>query len=118
MPHLAPGDFVLLDSFIDRTTKRSQTFHDQKSANQCSVSFLFQVFFYYNFEKQYQKYFFFQEFGTVCHIAMHPSFCPKTRPVIIEAAKSLKMDKNFKESGKCYDFFYNIVFRAVGTRKI
>jgi len=71
----APGDFVLLDSFIDRTTKRSQTFHDQKSANQCS------------------------KFGTVCHIAMHPSFCPKTRPVIIEAAKSLKMDKNFKESG-------------------
>jgi len=71
----APGDFVLVDSFIDRTTKRSQTFHDQKSANQSS------------------------EFGTVCHIAMHPSFCPKTRPAIIEAAKSLKMDKNFKETG-------------------
>ena len=62
--------------------------------------------------------FFFQKFGTVCHIAMHPSFCPKTRPAIIEAAKSLKMDKNFKESGKCYDFLYNIVFRAVGTRKV
>jgi len=71
----APGDFVLVDSFIDRTTKRSQTFHDQKSKNQCS------------------------DFGTVCHITMHPSFCPKTRPVIIEAAKSLKMDKNFKEKG-------------------
>ena len=43
MPHVAPGDFVLVDSFIDRTTKRSQTFHDQKSANQSSVIFLFQI---------------------------------------------------------------------------
>ena len=100
MPHLAPGDFVLVDSFIDRTTKRSQTFHDMKSANQSSVIYFCFKFFDYNFEK-ISKVNFFQEFGTVCHIAMHPSFCPKTRPVIIEAAKSLKMDKNFKESGKC-----------------
>ena len=51
---LAPGQFVLLDSFIDRTTKRLQTFHDQKSSEN-------------------------PEFGKVCHIAMHPSFCPDTR---------------------------------------
>ena len=98
MSHLAPGDFVLLDSFIDRTTKRSQTFHDQKSANQCSVSF-FVSNFSIIISKNNIKSDNFQEFGTVCHIAMHPSFCPKTRPVIIEAAKSLKMDKNFKETG-------------------
>ena len=54
---LAPGQFVLLDSFIDRTTKRAQTFHDQKSSNQSP------------------------EFGNVCHMAMHPSFCPETRCV-------------------------------------
>jgi len=70
-----PGDFILVDSFIDRTSRRIQTFHDQKSANQSS------------------------DFGTVCHIAMHPSFCTKTRPVIIEAAKSLKMENSFKETG-------------------
>ena len=71
----APGDFFLVDSFIDRTTKRTQTFHDQKSANQSSG------------------------FGTVCHISMHPSFCPKTRPVILETAKSLKMKETFKDKG-------------------
>lgn len=71
----APGDFVLVDSFIDRTTKRHQTFHDQRSANQSS------------------------DFGTVCHIAMHPSFCTKTRPVIIEAARDLKIGGNFRETG-------------------
>ena len=71
----APGDFVLVDSFIDRTTKRHQTFHDQRSANQSS------------------------DFGTVCHIAMHPSFCTKTRPVIIEAARDLKIGGNFRDTG-------------------
>ena len=54
----APGDLVVLDSFIDRTTKRNQTFHDQISRNQSA------------------------EFGAVCHIPMHPSFCPKG--IIIE----------------------------------
>ena len=50
MPHVAPGDFVLVDSFIDRTTKRSQTFHDQKSANQSSVIYFCFKFFNYDFE--------------------------------------------------------------------
>lgn len=74
----APGDLVLLDSFIDRTTKRAQTFHDQHSANQS------------------------KEFGTVCHIPMHPSFCTETRRVIIEAAKTLPQD--LKETG-LFTFF-------------
>ena len=71
----APGDFVLLDSFIDRTTKRKQTFHDQAGSNQSS------------------------EFGSVCHMAMHPSFCPTTRKVVVEAAKNLGIQKKFKEKG-------------------
>ena len=72
----APGDFVLADSFIDRTTKRASTFHDQQSSKLSS------------------------DFGKVCHIPMHPSFCPEARPVILEAVKSLKMGDNFKEKGK------------------
>eukprot|EP00093_Oithona_nana_P008551 08551.XXX_38666_37565_1 [CDS] Oithona nana genome sequencing. len=70
---LAPGQFVLLDSFIDRTTKRIQTFHDQKSSNQNP------------------------EFGKVCHIAMHPSFCPETRKIIAQTAE--KIGQDIKETG-------------------
>ena len=70
-----PGSLVVLDSFIDRTTKRSQTFHDQESRNQSP------------------------EFGTVCHIPMHPSFCPETRKVIIQAAKIAELEAVIKETG-------------------
>jgi hypothetical protein len=70
----APGHLVILDSFIDRTTKRPQTFHDQGSNNQSS------------------------DFGTVCHIPMHPSFCPKTSSVIAQAGQDLGMT-NLKSNG-------------------
>ncbi len=62
---LKPGELVVLDSFFDRTTKRAQSFHDQNSS---ALS---------------------DDLGRVCHIPMHPSFCPETRKVILESASSL-----------------------------
>jgi len=61
---LAPGHFVVIDSFIDRTTKRVQTFHTQEQTS--------------------------NRFGTVCHMAMHPSFCPTTAAALYEAAKAVE----------------------------
>ena len=37
---MAPGDFVLLDSFIDRTTKRHQTFHGKVSGLKSNPAYL------------------------------------------------------------------------------
>ncbi|XP_074063538.1 S-methyl-5'-thioadenosine phosphorylase [Macrotis lagotis] len=58
---IQPGDIVIIDQFIDRTTKRPQTFHDGSHA--CS--------------------------GGVCHVPMAEPFCSKTREVLIEIAKKL-----------------------------
>ncbi|XP_074136839.1 S-methyl-5'-thioadenosine phosphorylase isoform X2 [Sminthopsis crassicaudata] len=58
---IQPGDIVIIDQFIDRTTKRPQTFYD--GSNACS--------------------------GGVCHIPMAEPFCSKTREVLIETAKKL-----------------------------
>ncbi|XP_028911275.1 S-methyl-5'-thioadenosine phosphorylase [Ornithorhynchus anatinus] len=58
---IQPGDIVLIDQFIDRTTKRKQTFYD--GSHRCSEG--------------------------VCHIPMAEPFCPKTREVLIEIAKKL-----------------------------
>ena len=54
-----PGDVCILDSFIDRTTKRVQTFHDGKTPG----------------------------FGNVSHVPMSPAFCDVTRRILIETAK-------------------------------
>lgn len=56
-----PGDLVLLDSFIDRTRTRIQTFFDGSE----------------------------QSLPGVCHIPMEPAFCPATREVLVESAKDL-----------------------------
>ncbi|XP_058462073.1 S-methyl-5'-thioadenosine phosphorylase [Malaya genurostris] len=58
--HIRPGDIVIPDNFIDRTTKRAQTFYD---GNELLVG--------------------------VCHIPMEPVFCSRTREVLIETAKEL-----------------------------
>ncbi|XP_031638171.1 S-methyl-5'-thioadenosine phosphorylase [Contarinia nasturtii] len=58
---IKPGDIVILDNFIDRTTKRNQTFYDGKELS---------------------------PFG-VCHLPMEPAFCEKTRDVIIQTACDL-----------------------------
>ena len=58
---IRPGDIVLIDQFIDRTTKRSLTFYD--STPNALVG--------------------------VCHIQMDEPFCKHTRSVIAKAADSL-----------------------------
>ncbi|GAB5579816.1 S-methyl-5'-thioadenosine phosphorylase isoform X3 [Prionailurus iriomotensis] len=58
---IQPGDIVIIDQFIDRTTIRPQTFYD--GSHSCARG--------------------------VCHIPMAEPFCPKTREVLIETAKKL-----------------------------
>nr|XP_017499833.1 S-methyl-5'-thioadenosine phosphorylase isoform X1 [Manis javanica] len=58
---IQPGDIVIIDQFIDRTTVRPQTFYD--GSHSCARG--------------------------VCHIPMAEPFCPKTREVLIETAKKL-----------------------------
>nr|F6V515.1 RecName: Full=S-methyl-5'-thioadenosine phosphorylase; AltName: Full=5'-methylthioadenosine phosphorylase; Short=MTA phosphorylase; Short=MTAP; Short=MTAPase [Xenopus tropicalis] len=58
---IQPGDIVIVDQFIDRTTKREQTFYD--GGPSCLPG--------------------------VCHIPMAEPFCAKTREVLIDIAKRL-----------------------------
>ncbi|XP_039615096.1 S-methyl-5'-thioadenosine phosphorylase isoform X2 [Polypterus senegalus] len=58
---IQPGDIVIIDQFIDRTTKRHQTFYDGSTT--CPLG--------------------------VCHIPMAEPFCSKTREVILEVSKNL-----------------------------
>jgi len=56
---IKPGMFVILDSFIDRTSGRSQSFYSGDG------------------------------FPGVCHIPMEPAFCPHTRKMVVEECRSL-----------------------------
>ncbi|XP_026880176.2 S-methyl-5'-thioadenosine phosphorylase [Electrophorus electricus] len=58
---IQPGDIVLLDQFIDRTTKRAQTFYDGS----------------------------YSDAPGVCHIPMAEPFCTRTREVLSEVASNL-----------------------------
>uniref|UniRef100_A0A3P9CXE8 S-methyl-5'-thioadenosine phosphorylase n=1 Tax=Maylandia zebra TaxID=106582 RepID=A0A3P9CXE8_9CICH len=58
---IQPGDIVIIDQFIDRTTKRSQTLYDGQPTSPPGV----------------------------CHIPMAEPFCNKTREVLVEVARSL-----------------------------
>ncbi|MCL4152759.1 UNVERIFIED_CONTAM: hypothetical protein GTU68_036856, partial [Idotea baltica] len=58
---IAPGNFVVIDQFIDRTTKRDSTFYD----GSCD------------------------DFKGILHIPMDNPFCSKTRQIIIDSAESL-----------------------------
>uniref|UniRef100_A0A8C4SGE2 S-methyl-5'-thioadenosine phosphorylase n=1 Tax=Erpetoichthys calabaricus TaxID=27687 RepID=A0A8C4SGE2_ERPCA len=58
---IQPGDIVIIDQFIDRTTKRHQTFYDGNATSPPGV----------------------------CHIPMAEPFCSKTREVILEVSKNL-----------------------------
>lgn len=60
---MVPGDMVILDQFIDRTTKRKQTFYDGSSS----------------------------EFSGVCHIPMAKPFCAETGKVLQESLEALGM---------------------------
>ena len=52
-----PGDLVILDDFIDRTTKREQTFYDGKHIH---------------------------AFNKICHIPMYPAFSTELRDILVE----------------------------------
>jgi len=56
---IRPGMFVILDSFIDRTSGRAQSFYSQDG------------------------------FPGVSHIPMEPSFCPRTRELVLEECRGL-----------------------------
>uniref|UniRef100_UPI00398EEAA3 S-methyl-5'-thioadenosine phosphorylase n=1 Tax=Pristiophorus japonicus TaxID=55135 RepID=UPI00398EEAA3 len=58
---IQPGDIVILDQFIDRTTKRHQTYYDGNLTSPIGV----------------------------CHIPMADPFCRKTREVLIDVVKKL-----------------------------
>ncbi|ESO92457.1 hypothetical protein LOTGIDRAFT_216998 [Lottia gigantea] len=59
--HIHPGDFVLLESFIDRTHKRTQTFYDGSPNAPPGI----------------------------CHIPMNEPFCAQTRKIVRETCKEL-----------------------------
>jgi len=56
-----PGDLVIIDNFIDRTTKRIQTFYDGEPNSPVGV----------------------------CHLQMEPAFCERTRKLILQTATEL-----------------------------
>jgi 5'-methylthioadenosine phosphorylase len=60
---IRPGDFVILNQFIDRTTKRESTFFDGKLNKR------------------------------VCHIGMAEPFCEKLRQILIKTGKEFKSKK-------------------------
>lgn len=59
--NIKPGDLVIPNSFIDRTTKREQTFYDGEEGHPIGV----------------------------CHIPMEPAYCEKSRELIIKVAEQL-----------------------------
>nr|KAF6314992.1 hypothetical protein mMyoMyo1_013422 [Myotis myotis] len=68
---IQPGDIVIIDQFIDRTTTRPQTFYD--GSHSCARG--------------------------VCHIPMAEPFCPKTREVSVDRVlKTLKENANKAKS--------------------
>jgi len=65
---IKPGNLVVPHDFIDRTTKRMQTFYDGAHAGM----------------------------NGVCHLPMYPAFCERTRNVLLEAAKELDYEAHEK----------------------
>ena len=66
-----PGDCVILDQFIDKTTKRVSTFYDGEPKSPKGV----------------------------CHIPMDKPFCGRTREIIIKTAKDLGEFKTVHSQG-------------------
>jgi 5'-methylthioadenosine phosphorylase len=71
---IKPGQLVIIDNFIDRTTKRSQTFYD---GNDSLIG--------------------------VCHIPMEPAMCPRTSQVVVEAARELGLEIHDKGTVVCIE---------------
>jgi len=72
---IAPGHFVVLDSFIDRTTKREQTFFDGQPGHLSGVA----------------------------HVPMHPVFNQKLREVIMETCEQLNITYHKKGTAVCIE---------------
>lgn len=68
--NIHPGDVVVLDQFIDRTTKRLSTFYDGAPTSPVGV----------------------------CHIPMVNPFCAELRKILIQSMKDLGM-KNYHPTG-------------------
>ncbi|KAF7635261.1 S-methyl-5'-thioadenosine phosphorylase [Meloidogyne graminicola] len=67
---LSPGHFVVLDSFIDRTTKRSQTFYDGLPNHPEGI----------------------------CHIPMYPTFNEKLRQILISSLSKTQLNYHIKRN--------------------
>ncbi|KAI9578057.1 hypothetical protein GQX74_013951 [Glossina fuscipes] len=65
---IKPGDLIIPNDFIDRTTKRVQTFYDGQNAN----------------------------LKGVCHLPMYPAYSERTRRILLESAKELNYDVHNK----------------------
>lgn len=65
-----PGDLVILDDFIDRTTKRHQSYYDGTQP----------------------------QFAKICHIPMYPAFSPQLRSLLIETCNKIP-DLSFHSTG-------------------
>jgi len=59
----APGDLVILDDFIDKTTKREQSFYDGTKP---------------------------EHFNKICHIPMYPAFSSELRNILIDLCEEKK----------------------------
>jgi len=79
---MAPGDVVILDQFIDWTTKRSSTFFDAALPPKAAET------------EEETKF-----FSKVTHIPMADPFCAHARRVLIESCRELKHAMKFHESG-------------------
>jgi 5'-methylthioadenosine phosphorylase len=66
----APGDLVILDDYIDRTTKREHSYYDGTQP---------------------------EHFNKICHIPMYPAFSPELRSIIIQACEEKEL--NFHKTG-------------------
>jgi len=76
-----PGDFVLVDQFIDFTKFRANTFYDG------SIQGFYKIFDDFKPEMN----------GRVCHVSMADGFCPELRKIAIEEGKKLNI--KIHESG-------------------
>lgn len=72
---MKPGDFLVPDQFIDRTTKRAQTFYDGEDGH----------------------------FKGVCHIPMAKPFCEQLRNIICETSSELGYTCHSKGTVVCIE---------------
>ncbi len=85
--NMHPGNFVVIDQFIDKTTKRASTFYDNDNSRIENRSG--ELSGLKNCKVLDSEQFFNKE--RVAHIPMHTPFCPQLREKLIQTAKLLKI---------------------------